>query len=222
MVNTSVISKSTKTTRRGEQSAVRINTPLRKKDIKNLRIGDMVLISGRIVTGMDRIHKFLFKEKPSAEDIPFNLNGSVLYHCGPIINKAEEGHKFIAGGPSTSARFGMYAPWIINEYGIKAIIGKGGMDKKTHDALMNNGGIYLLAISAAVFIADRVKKVVDGWKVEEFGIPDAMWLLEIEDFPAIVTMDAHGNSLHEDIENISSENLRKLLHGANKTELMRS
>lgn len=222
MVNTSVSSQSAKTTRRGEQSAVRINTPLKKKDIQNLRIGDMVLIRGRIVTGMDRIHKFLFKEKPSVEDIPFNLNGSVLYHCGPIINKTEEGYKFIAGGPSTSARFGMYTPWIINEYGIRAIIGKGGMDKKTHDALMDNGGIYLLAISAAVSIADRVKKVVAGWKAEEFGIPDAMWLLEVEDFPAIVTMDAHGNSLHKDIENISLENLRKLLHRANETELMRS
>lgn len=210
MVNTSVRCQSAETTRRGEQSAVRINTPLKKKDMQNLRIGDTVLISGRIVTGMDRIHKFLFKEKTSVEDIPFNLNGSVLYHCGPIINKTAEGYKFIAGGPSTSARFEMYTPWIINEYGIKAIIGKGGMDKKTRDALMENSGIYLLAISAAVFIADRVKKVVDGWKAEEFGIPDAMWLLEVEDFPAIVTMDAHGNSLHDEIEKISLENFKRL------------
>lgn len=211
MVNTSVGSRSAEATLRGWQSAVRITTPLKKEDMQNLRIGDMVLISGRIVTGIDRIHKFLFKEKPSAEDIPFNLNGSALYHCGPIINRTEEGYRFIAGGPSTSARFGMYTPWLINEYGIKAVIGKGGMDNKTRDALTENGGIYLLAISAAVFIADRVKKVVDGWKAEVFGIPEAMWLLEVEDFPAIVTMDSHGNSLHKDIESISAENLRKLL-----------
>ena len=211
MVNISVGRQSPEATRRGGQSAVRINTPLRKEDIENLRIGDMVSISGHIVTGMDRIHKFLFKEKPSVEDIPFNLNGSVLYHCGPIINKTAEGYKLIAGGPSTSTRLEMYTPWIINEYGIKAIMGKGGMDKKTRDVLAENGGIYLLAISAAVVIADRIKKVVDGWKIEEFGMPEAMWLLEAEDFPAIVTIDAHGNSLHDEIEKISLENFKRLL-----------
>lgn len=204
-------------------SVVRLKTPLKKGDVLNLKIGDMVLISGRVVTGRDRIHKFLFNERPSKGEIPFELAGTSLYHCGPIIRKTEDGYKMISGGPTTSIRVDMYEPWVIREYGIRAVIGKGGMGPDTLAALRESGCVYLNAISGAgVYLADRVKRIVDGWKIEEFGVPEAMWLLEIEDFPAIVTMDAHGNSLHKDIENISADNLGKLLHGENETGLRRS
>lgn len=207
---------------RGKESAVRIKTPLKKEDVLNLKIGDMVLISGRVVTGRDRIHKFLFNEKPEKEEIPFELAGTILYHCGPIIRKTEDGYKMISGGPTTSIRVDMYEPWIIKEYGIRAVIGKGGMGPNTLAALGESGCVYLNAISGAgAYLADRIKLIVDGWKIEEFGVAEAMWLLELEDFPAIVTMDAHGNSLHKDIENISSEHLRKLLSGENETGLMK-
>lgn len=209
--------------RGNNESAVRIKTPLKKEDVLNLKIGDMVLISGRVVTGRDRIHKFLFNEKPLKEEIPFELAGAILYHCGPIIRKTEDGYKMIAGGPTTSIRVDMYEPWVIKEYGIRAIIGKGGMGPDTLAALRESGCVYLNAISGAgAYLADRIKHIVDGWKIEEFGVPEAMWLLEIEDFPAVVTMDAHGNSLHKDIENISSEHLRKLLGGKNETLLIRN
>ncbi|GAB4417301.1 MAG: hypothetical protein OHK0032_13340 [Thermodesulfovibrionales bacterium] len=195
-----------------EYSAVRIRTPLKKEDILSLKVGDMVIISGQVVTGRDRVHKFLFNERPHREKIPFNLDGSILYHCGPIIRKVEDGYKLIAGGPTTSIRVEMYEHWVIKEYGIKAVMGKGGMGRKTLDALKECGCVYLHTISgAAVYLADRVKMIVDGWKVDEFGMPEAMWLLEVENFPAIVTMDAHGNSLHRDVESLSSENLKKLL-----------
>lgn len=206
----------------GQQSAVKINTPFKNKDISNLRAGDLVSVSGRIVTGTDRVHKFLFEEKPAIEDIPFNLSGSLLYHCSPVIKKGGDGYKAVACGPLMSSRLEMYTPWVIRKYGIKAIAGKGGMGRDTLDALKESGGIYLQTPSAAAFLADKIKTVADSWKIEEFGISEAMWLLEIEDFPAIVTIDAHGSSLHKDIENISSENLRKLLYGENETELMRS
>lgn len=208
---------------RPQLSVIRLKTPLKKEDVLNLKIGDMVLISGQVVTGRDRIHKFLFNEKPSKEEIPFELAGTILYHCGPIIRKTEDGYKMISGGPTTSIRVDMYEPWIIKEYGIRAVIGKGGMGPDTLAALRESGCVYLNAISGAgAYLADRVKRIVDGWKIEEFGVPEAMWLLEIEDFPAIVTMDAHGNSLHAVIENISSEHLSKLLHGENETGLMGS
>lgn len=215
-----------------QQSAVRIKTPLTKDDVLGLKIGDMVLISGQIVTGRDRVHKFLFNERPSKNEMPFNLEGSILYHCGPIIVK--EGNKLqvtstelknrdslvtrhsslklIAGGPTTSMRVEMYEPFVIKEYGLRAIIGKGGMGAKTLAALQECGCVYLHAVGgAAVYLADKVKRIIDGYKIEEFGMPEAMWLLEVEDFPAVVTMDAHGNSLHKQIEEISMENLKRLL-----------
>ena len=211
----------------GQGSGIRIKTPLTKEGVKNLKLGDMVLISGRIVTGRDRVHKYLFNERPKKDDIPFDLEGSILYHCGPIIKGSYElgvgsdelkdkgpdsPLKLIAGGPTTSIRVEMYEPLVIREYGIRGIIGKGGMGKKTLDAMRECGCVYLHSISgAAVYLADRVKRIIDGWKVEEFGMPEAMWLFEVEDFPAIVTMDAHGNSLHRENESVSGENLKRLL-----------
>ncbi len=198
-----------------------LNTPLTKEDVLNLKIGDMVFISGRIVTGRDRVHKFLFHERPDKKEIPFDLEGGILYHCGPIITPSLAlplkgggvgGVNVIAAGPTTSMRVEMYEADVIKSYGIKGIIGKGGMGDKTIAALKEYGCVYLHTISgAAAYLADRIKGVVGGWKIEEFGAPEAMWLLEVEDFPAIVTMDAHGNSLHKEIEDSSYENFKRLL-----------
>ena len=191
---------------------IRLNLPLTKKDVLSLKVGDRVLITGQIVTGRDKIHKFLFNKRPKMKDIPFNLKGAVLYHCGPIIKKTEEGFNLIAGGPTTSIRVEMYEPKIISDYGIRAIMGKGGMGKKTLKALEENGCVYLHTISgAAVYLADRVKRVVSVWKLEDFGMAEAMWIFEVEDFPAIVTMDAHGRSLHEGIEKKSYRELKRLV-----------
>ncbi len=188
-----------------------LKTPLSEGDVRDLKVGDMVSLSGRIVTGRDRVHKFLFNERPPKSEIPFNLDGSILYHCGPIIEETEDGYKLIAGGPTTSMRVEMYEHWVIKEYGIRAVMGKGGMGSKTMDALRECGCVYLHTIGgAAVYLADRVKKIVDGWKIDEFGMPEAMWLFDVEGFPAIVTMDAHGNSLHRTIEALSLENLKRL------------
>ncbi|HDH01897.1 MAG TPA: fumarate hydrolyase [Nitrospirae bacterium] len=190
----------------------RLTTPLSEEDAGSLRVGDFVMLNGMLVTGRDRVHKFLFNEKPDSKTIPFELKGAVLYHCGPIIKKEEKGYRLIAGGPTTSQRVEMYEWWVIKEYGLKGIIGKGGMGEKTLRALREEGCVYLHTISgAAVYLADRIKRVVDGWKIEEFGEPEAMWLIEVEDFPAIVTMDAHGNSLHEVINEKSMKVYRELI-----------
>jgi len=190
----------------------RLTTPLSEEDAGSLRVGDFVLLNGMLVTGRDRVHKFLFSEKPDSKSIPFELKGGVLYHCGPIIKKEEQGYRLVAGGPTTSQRVEMYEWWVIKEYGLKGIIGKGGMGEKTLRALREEGCVYLHTISgAAVYLADRITRVVDGWKIEEFGEPEAMWLIEVEDFPAIVTMDAHGNSLHESINEKSMKLYRELI-----------
>jgi fumarate hydratase class I len=178
-----------------------INLPLTKQDVLKLKVGDMVLINGQIVTGRDKLHKYLFNKKPLREQIPFNLEGTVLYHCGPIIKKTPKGYKLVAGGPTTSMRVEMYERRIISEYGLRGVMGKGGMGMQTLKALKENGCVYLHTIGgAAAYLAERVKRVAGVWKLEEFGMTEAMWILEVKDFPAIVTMDAHGRSLHEEIE----------------------
>jgi tartrate/fumarate subfamily iron-sulfur-dependent hydro-lyase beta chain len=194
----------------GEKKLIKL--PLTKKDVLSLNVGDRVLLNGRIVTGRDKVHKFLFYERPGIKEIPFNLKGAVLYHCGPIIKRGEEGFDLIAGGPTTSIRVEMYEHQIISGYGIRGIMGKGGMGRKTLKALKENGCVYLHTISgAAVYLADRIKRVAGVWKLEDFGMAEAMWLFDVEEFPAIVTMDAHGRSLHEEIEKISYRELKRLI-----------
>jgi len=190
----------------------RFNIPLSKEDVTGLKVGDLVLLNGKIVTGRDKVHRFLHDERPDKKDIPFNLEGGIIYHCGPILRKAEDGYNVIAAGPTTSMRMEMYEADVIRGYGIRGIMGKGGMGPKTLAAMRECGCVYLNTISgAAVYLADSIKKVPAGWKVEEFGEAEAMWLFEVEAFPAVVTMDAYGNSLHRDVEKTSLEGLRKAL-----------
>ncbi len=189
-----------------------LNLPLSKKDVLSLHAGDMVLINGQIVTGRDKLHKFLFNERPLKKQIPFNLEGSILYHCGPLIKKTSEGFELVAGGPTTSMRVEMYEHRIISAYGLRGVMGKGGMGTQTLNALRENGCVYLQTIGgAAVYLAERVRKVVGVWKLEEFGMAEAMWVLDVEDFPAIVTMDAHGRSLHSEIEKKSYGEFKRLV-----------
>lgn len=188
--------------------ATGIKLPLTEEAARGLNAGQMVLITGRIVAGRDRFHKFLYHEKPPKEALPFELQGSVLYHTGPIIKEG----RVIAAGPTTSSRMEMYEPWVIAHYGLRGIMGKGGMGKKTLEAMEKFGCVYFLTIGgAAVYLAERVKALHGTWKAEEFGPAEAVLELEVEDFPAFVTMDAHGGSLHEEIEKLSLENLKGLL-----------
>lgn len=193
-------------------SGLRIKTPLSEGDVLKFKVGDIVLINGLIITGRDRVHKYLFREKPNKKEIPFELKGSIIYHCGPIITKIDNEYRLVAAGPTTSMRVELYEYDIIRRYGIRGIIGKGGMGEKTIEAMREFGCIYLHTISgASSYLADRIKRVSDVWKLDEFGEAEAMWLFDVEDFPAIVTIDVHGNSMHRDIEKASLENLKRLI-----------
>jgi len=184
---------------------VALDAPLSEADVRGLKVGDVVLISGRMFTGRDAVHSHLMKHEP-----PVDLNGSVLYHCGPVVVKEGETWRVTAAGPTTSIREEPYQGEIIKRYGVRAVIGKGGMGAKTLAALKEHGAVYLNAIGgAAQFYARSIKKV-DGVSLLEFGTPEAMWHLEVDSFPAIVTMDAHGNSLHKDVETESGQQLEQL------------
>ena len=189
-----------------------LRTPLSSENVLSLRAGDFVSISGSLITGRDKIHKYLAEHRPGKKDIPFELSGAILYHCGPLIRKTEAGYKIISAGPTTSMRVEMYEASVIKEYNLKGIIGKGGMGEKTLSALKENACVYFQAIGgAAVYLAERIKKLLGVWKLDEFGPAEAMWHLETEGFPAIVTMDAHGNNIHKDIENMSFKKFSELI-----------
>ncbi|RSK26074.1 fumarate hydratase [Bacillus sp. HMF5848] len=180
-----------------------LEAPITEEKIRELRVGDVVHINGIMYTGRDAIHKYL-----STNDAPVDLNGQIIYHCGPVMLKDEDGNWEVkAAGPTTSIREEPYQGDIMKKFGIRAVIGKGGMGAKTLAALKEHGGVYLNAIGgAAQYYADCIKGV-EGVDLMQFGIPEAMWHLRVEGFTAVVTMDAHGNSLHEDVEKSSLEKL---------------
>lgn len=172
-----------------------LTAPLSEEDVRQLRVGDVVILNGEMHTGRDALHKYLMDH-----DSPVDLRGGVIYHCGPVMLKDDEGWHVKAAGPTTSIREEPYQADIIRKFGIRAVIGKGGMGPKTLAALKEHGAVYLNAVGgAAQYYAECIKKV-NGVDLMEFGIPEAMWHLQVEGFAAIVTMDAHGNSLHADVE----------------------
>jgi fumarate hydratase, class I len=187
-------------TRTGKEVA--LDAPLTDEAVRSLKVGDVVMISGRMFTGRDAVHAYLIKHDP-----PVDLRGAVLYHCGPVVVKDGDSWRVTAAGPTTSIREEPYQGEIIKRYGVRAVIGKGGMGAKTLAAMKEHGAVYLNAIGGAAQFYARAIKKVDDVSLLEFGTPEAMWHLEVEDFPAIVTMDAHGNSLHKDIEQESGAHL---------------
>ncbi|MFJ8237559.1 fumarate hydratase [Ureibacillus sp. NPDC094379] len=192
-----------KTEQKSESKVVELKAPITEEQIRELKVGDVVKISGRMYTGRDAIHHHLM-----SHDAPVDLNGHIIYHCGPVMAKDENDNWTVkAAGPTTSIREEPYQGDIMKKFGIRAVIGKGGMGPKTLAALEEHGGVYLNAIGgAAQYYADCIKSV-DGVDLQEFGIPEAMWHLTVEDFTAVVTMDSHGNSLHADVEKSSLEKL---------------
>ncbi len=184
---------------------VSLTPPLTEQQMRSLKVGDVVIINGDMYTGRDAVHAHLMKNPP-----PVDLNGAVLYHCGPVMLKHGERWSVKAAGPTTSIREEPYQAHVIKKFGVKAVIGKGGMGPKTLAALKEAGAVYLNGIGgAAQFYARTVREVV-GVNLLEFGIPEAMWQLRVEGFAAIVTMDAHGNSLHAGIEQESGAALEAL------------
>jgi fumarate hydratase class I len=183
-----------------------LTPPLTEADVRALKVGDVVLINGEMFTGRDNVHHHLMTHEP-----PVDMHGAVLYHCGPVMLKQGDGWVTKAAGPTTSIREEPYQADVIKRYGVRAVIGKGGMGGKTLAAMKEAGAVYLNGIGgAAQYYARSVEKVL-GVHLMEFGIPEAMWHLHVNNFAAIVTMDAHGNSLHAEVERETGEQLAALV-----------
>ena len=202
----------------------KLTLPIPDDEIRALKVGDPVSLSGVMMTGRDEVHKwmidtFIKKTRDPQEDDEFVysaikpvLNGGAIYHCGPVVSGLDTGdYAFVAAGPTTSIREEPYQGDVMHHFNLKAVIGKGGMGAKTLAACSEVPGVYLHAIGgAASLIAQSVKNVREVFKLE-FGVPEAMWVIEVEDFPAVVTMDSHGGSLHAEVEQRSTEILHDLL-----------
>ncbi len=183
-----------------------LNTPISEQEIRSLKVGDTVIINGTIFTGRDAVHKYLHD---GGELNP--IKNGIIYHCGPVILKEKDEYKTMAAGPTTSIREEPYQGDIINKFGIKAVIGKGGMGAKTLDACQKYGAVYLHAIGGAAQIYAQCVKKIPNVYLEQFGSPEAVWEMQVEGFPAVVTMDSHGNSLHKEVLDLSRNKLERML-----------
>jgi fumarate hydratase subunit beta len=201
----------------------KLTVPINEETIRELKVGETVSLNGVIATGRDTAHKYMIEnfvktnghppdtEKAFYAELQRILTNGVIYHCGPVVQKRNEKWVFTAAGPTTSIREEPYQADVIGHFKLRAVIGKGGMGAKTLQGCQEYGAVYLHAIGgAATLIGQSVKEVVTVYKME-FGVPEAFWIIRVEDFPAVVTMDSHGNSLHEQILEQSSAKLAKLL-----------
>jgi fumarate hydratase subunit beta len=201
-----------------------VNIPISDEVIRSLKVGDSVALSGVMITGRDTAHKwmndtFIKKTRPPQgndlevyESIRLLLNEGVIYHCGPVVAGLDtRQYRFVAAGPTTSIREEPYQADVMRHFNVRGVIGKGGMGAKTLKGCQEIGGAYLHAIGgAASWIAQTVTRVLGVYKLD-FGVPEAMWVIEVKDFPVVVTMDSHGNSLHTEIARSSRKALEALL-----------
>lgn len=190
---------------------IELTLPTSEEKIRSLHTGDFVQISGLMYTGRDAAHAYLIEEVRS--EYQERLRDRIIYHCGPVVRRKADGNwEFISAGPTTSIREEVYQADVLERYGLRGIIGKGGMGAKTLEACQRLGAVYLHAIGGAgALIASSVKKVTNVYMLEEFGVPEAFWEIEVEKFPAIVTMDSHGNSLHDKIKKQSLKEFERLV-----------
>jgi fumarate hydratase class I len=201
----------------------KITLPVSAEEISKLKVGDLVSIDGVMVTARDAAHKYLIEnyvegevpesEKELAEKLYPLLEGGIIYHCGPVVEQDESGKwHFVAAGPTTSTREEPYQGPVIEHFKVRGVMGKGGMGPKTLAACQKAKAVYLHAVGgAASLLAASVKEVLTVYKAEEFGLPEAFWVIRVEDFQAVVTMDSHGGSLHKDVEDKSTGVLDRLI-----------
>lgn len=188
---------------------ISLTTPVSEAAIRALKVGDEVAITGRLFTGRDAVHKYLHEGGQLPQGVDFR--GGILYHCGPVIVKDAQGNwKCVAAGPTTSIREEPYQSQIIRDFGLRGVIGKGGMAERTLAACKEHGCVYLHAVGgAAQVLAERIHRVPNVYLMEKFGAPEAIWEFEVVSFPVVVTMDAHGNSLHKEVLAASQAELAK-------------
>lgn len=193
---------------------VKLRTPITREDACRLRLGDIVYVTGTFVTARDAAHKRMIQYLEEGRKMPFTFEGLTLFHCGPLVKKVDSQWNVLAAGPTTSMRMEPFENRVIQELGVRLIVGKGGMGDKTREALKKFGAAYgVFTGGAAVLAAKRIKKVKDV-KWLDLGVPDAVWTFEVDCFgPVIIGMDAHGNSLFRKVQAEALKNKAEIISG---------
>jgi fumarate hydratase subunit beta len=189
----------------------RLKTPLSEEDVRALKFGDVVYLDGVVFTGRDEVHIHALEHLEKGEKIPVDFKGAALFHCGPIMRKAGDVWEVVAAGPTTSSRMNSLEPEFIEKFRPGAIIGKGGMSQPTIDAMKKFGCVYLAITGGAAVLAAKGLKSVTGVEWYELGMPEAIWIINAENFgPLTVGIDAHGNSLYTVVNDNVKENEPKV------------
>lgn len=189
----------------------KLKTPFSEKEIKKLKLNDTIYITGTIVTARDSAHKRALDLQKNGKQLPIDMEGLAVFHCGPIAKKENNNWTLVAAGPTTSSRMEPFEADFIKNFKIRVVIGKGGMGQKTVDAMKNYGAVYGAFTGGAAVLASKAIKKVKAVEWLELGMPEALWILEVENFgPITVAIDSHGNNLFQTVQTKVDSNLQKI------------
>jgi len=195
-----------------DMAEYKLVTPLKEEDVRKLKVEDVVYVSGVIYTARDMAHKRFIELAEKGQRPPVEMDGSVIYHAGPVVRKLNGEWEVLSAGPTTSTRMNKVTPLLLKHYPVRMIVGKGGMSREVAEALKERGAVYCHYTGGAAVLAAKCVKRVARVEWLDLGIPEALWVLEVEDFgPLIVTMDSHGNSLYEKLELEIKDRAERLL-----------
>jgi len=188
----------------------KLKTPISEEDVRKLRVTDTIYITGTIVTARDAAHRRALELHKEGKKLPVSLQGLAVFHCGPIVKKEDEKWIVVAAGPTTSTRMDLFEDEFIKDFKVRVVIGKGGMGKKTTDAMKQYGAVYGAFTGGAAVLAAKAIKNVKSVEWYDLGMPEALWVLEVEEFgPLTVAIDTHGNNLFEDVQKkVENERLK--------------
>lgn len=190
----------------------RLKTPIKEEDVRKLRVGDVIYITGLIYTARDQAHRRILEYVEKGQKLPVDLNGSVIFHVGPLMRKEDDNWIVVSAGPTTSTRMNLTTPKLLENFKVRIIIGKGGMSREVAEALKRFGAVYCHFTGGAGVLAAKNIRKVEGVEWLDLGMPEALWKLQVEDFgPLTVTIDSNGNSLYEEVGKKVKENLEKIL-----------
>lgn len=188
-----------------------LKTPTSEREIRKLKVNDVLYITGTVVTARDQAHKRALEYSKQGKPLPINLEGLAVFHCGPIVRKHDDKWLIVAAGPTTSTRMDVYEAEFIETFKVRVVVGKGGMGMKTANAMARYGAVYCTFTGGAAVLAAKTVKAVRGVEWLDLGVPEAMWILEVEDFgPLTVAIDSQGRSLFLEIAQKTEENMRRI------------
>jgi fumarate hydratase subunit beta len=189
----------------------KFKTPISEEDIRKLKVDDVLYVTGTIVTARDQAHKRALEFFKQGKPLPLNLEGLAVFHCGPVVSKQGDKWTAVAAGPTTSTRMDIFEDEFIKDFKVRVVIGKGGMGKKTTDAMAKYGAVYGAFTGGAAILAAKAIKNVRGVEWLDLGTPEALWIFEVEEFgPLAVAIDSHGNNIFTDVQKKVEENKQKI------------